>query len=397
MTLLHLAQIATVATLWLVALAWSWKAVTTFLGIRHVPDLRAAAWDRPAPLGISLVAIVPACNEAASIERCVRSLLSQDLPGLHVLAVDDRSTDTTGAILDRLAAESPTRLTALHVRELPPGWLGKTHAMAYAAHHAETEHNPQWLLFTDGDIFFAEKALRLSVAAAETLRADHFITVPTPILKLRSEGLLMGYLQVFGTWAVRLWRVPDPRARDSFGIGAFNLIRASTYRALGGYGALRMEILDDLTLGRKVKQWGYRQQVAFGPGLVTVHWAAGAAGIIRTMTKNLFAVFGFRAPLVLLACLWLAALCLGPCFGLLLPITRLPSLLSLAAIFALYAVTGHYSGIPVLNVIGFPAASALFIYSLLRSTAVTLRRGGVEWRGTFYPLATLRERSSGPL
>ena len=117
---------------------------------------------------------------------------------------------------------------------------------------------------------------------------------------------------------------------------------------------------------------------------------------MNTMTKNLFAIFRFHAALLLCSCVGLCLLCFGPFATLFFAPTRLPASLSLLGIAALYGTSKRYSGIAAWNAVSFPLAAALFVYSPLRSMFVTLRQGGVRWRGTFYPLAELR-RNSLPL
>src|SRR5262249_18339793 len=134
--------------------------------------------------------------------------------------VDDRSTDRTGAIIDELAAKHPDRLQALHVSDLPEGWLGKPHAMSLAARHAIATQQPQYLLFTDADVFFDQQTIRRSLAQAVSTQADHFVTFPTPLIKTAGEGALLGYLGVMGLWVTRPWKAADPKAkRDFIGIG----------------------------------------------------------------------------------------------------------------------------------------------------------------------------------
>jgi len=376
---------------WLLALAWLWKAVTAARGLPSIPNLREEKYNA-APAGDpSIAVIVPARDEAAALPAALASLIDQDYENLTIIAVDDRSTDQTGAIMDELAAKHPDRLRALHVKELPADWLGKPHAMALAARHAIATQQPQYLLFTDADVFFDPQAIRRALAQAVSTQADHFVTFPTPLIKSAGEGMLLGYLGVMGLWATRPWKVADPKAvRDSIGIGAFNLLRTEVYEKLGGFEALRMEILEDLTLARKVKLAGLRQRVAVAPGMVSLHWAAGAAGIVKGMTKNLFAVFRFRMEMVLAATLGLAILCLGPVFFLFCLRTRLPAMIALASIAAIYMASTRHSKISPWYAVLFPAGAALFLYSLLRSAWITLREGGVTWRGTFYPLAELR-------
>ena len=384
------ASVETIA--WLIALAWVWKAITASRGLSRIPNLLDPQHNLTPAGSPSITIIVPARNEASDITATLESLLNQDYPNLQILAVNDRSTDSTGAIMEVLAAQHPTKLRVLHIKELPTGWLGKTHAMALAACHAIAIHQPGYLLFTDADILFHCEAIRRSLAQAVATQADHFVTFPTPLVKTLGEGMILGYLQVMGLWATRPWRAADPKSiRDSIGIGAFNLLRTPAYQQLGGFDALRMEILEDLTLGRRVKLAGLRQRVAVAPGMVTLHWAAGAMGIANVMTKNLFSVFRFRTSLVLLSSLWFALFCLGPIAFLALPATRTPAIITLLSIAALYAASSRHSRISPWYAILFPAGAALFLYSLLRSTILTLKHGGVTWRGTFYPLAELRK------
>lgn len=374
---------------WIIALFWTWKAIAVARGLPGIPDITLPQYNADPEGNPSLTVIVPARNEAADIAACLQSLLQQDYANLQIVAVDDRSTDQTGTIMEALAAEHPDKLQVLHITELPPNWLGKTHAMAFAARYATSDY----LLFTDADILFRPDALRRCLAQAVVTNADHFVTLPTPTIKTHGEGMLLGFLQVLGLWVTRPWRADNPRAtRDFVGIGAFCLLRSSAYRQLGGFEAFRMEILEDLNLARRVKLLGLRQRVAVSPGLVRVHWAAGAMGVVGVMTKNLFAVFQFRIIFLLIACGWLALFYLAPLAFLTWPQTRIPAIVTLGAIALLYRLAGRLSGISAWYAALFPVSTVLFIYSLLRSMLITLKQGGVTWRGTFYPLAELRQK-----
>jgi glycosyltransferase involved in cell wall biosynthesis len=382
---------------WMIALAWFWKAITAAIGLPRIANLWDQQYDQIPAGNPSITVVVPARNEAADITATVESLLSQDYPNLQILAVDDRSTDDTGIIMDALSAQHHQRLRVLHVTELPTGWLGKTHAMALAARHAIAVNRPDYLLFTDADVVFHREAIRRSLAEAVATEADHFVTFPTPLIKTVGEGMLLGYLGIMGLWATRPWRASDPKSiRDSIGIGAFNLLRTPAYLQLGGFDALRMEILEDLTLARRVKLAGLRQRVAVAPGMVTLHWAAGAMGIVNGMTKNLFAVFRFRTLFAFLMCVWLGLFCLGPIVFLALSETRTPAVITLLSIALLYVLSSRHSRISPAYVFLFPVGAVFFIYSLMRSGLTTLKNGGVNWRGTFYTLAELR-RSQPPL
>ncbi len=385
---------------WLVALSWCWRVAVAAIKFPTIPNLLSEEFNALPRMLQTLTVVVPARNEAADIERCLQSLLAQDYPHVMILAVDDRSTDNTGAIMDRIAAEPSSlgRLRVLHVQDLPAGWMGKTHAMALAARQANTD----WILFTDGDIFYAPDALRRALVLAERSAADHLVLLPTLILRSWGESMMMSFFQTSSLWTARPWRVPDPASkRDFIGIGAFNLLRRQVYTAIGGFESLRMEVLEDVRLGFKVKRAGYAQRVAFGRDLVRVRWAAGAFGIVDVLTKNLFSVFRFRPVLLLVACVWMLAFGVAPFAALFAHhVThygiRVAGLVAVLAIVAAYRLYAPRTGIPWGYALLHPFAAGLFVYALLRSMWITARQGGVVWRGTFYPLEELRKHC-GPL
>jgi glycosyltransferase involved in cell wall biosynthesis len=376
---------------WLVALAWFSRSFAAWRGLPSIANLLLSEYDAPAPGDTTLTVIVPARNEERDIRACLQSLLAQDCPNLTLLAVDDRSTDATGAIMDEIATAHPQRLRVLHLRELPPQWLGKTHAMALAAR----ETTADYVLFTDADIVFAPSALRRALAYAVRAQADHLVLMPTTIIRRWDEAALLSFFQIFGLWAVRPWKVADPRARrDAIGVGAFNLLRRAAYEAVGGFEALRMEIVEDLGMARRIKQAALRQRVAFGRGLVSVHWAAGVPGLVGVMIKNVFAAVRFQVPLLLAGCLWLTAFCILPFINIWTPGLVLPSAVTILSLAWAYRLMGRVSGISAWNWLLAPFAAAVFVFTMLRSMALTLRQGGVVWRGTFYSLAELRDHAA---
>jgi glycosyltransferase involved in cell wall biosynthesis len=403
---MHALYIVVILLSWLIALIWTRVVLAALYHLPRIPNLLDPRYDpteTPAPnqSAPQITVIVPARNEAASIEATLRSLLNQTIP-IEIIAVDDRSTDSTGAIMDsvsaRLAAEplpAGKLLTVIHIDTLPEGWVGKTHAMALAARQSATE----WLLFTDGDILFRPDTLERSLRFAHESQADHVALALTLILESPGERLMTTILGCFTVLSFRPWKVPDTAAKhDSVGVGGFNLIRSSVYQAIGGFEALRLEVLEDLRLGFEVKRHGFRQRVAFGRDMIRVHWATGALGMAHNLTKNFFAVFRFRPTALLAAALVLSLLLFLPIASLFAgwPI-RSAGLVSLAMIAALHAYSArHFTGISLLYLLTLPIGAALLLYALLRSLIVTLWRQGVVWRGTFYPLRELR-RQAGPL
>ncbi len=374
------------------AAAWVSRVWSAARGLPRIVDLWGTDFAGAAKDGLSLVVVVPARDEAESVRACMESLVGQDYANLAVVAVDDRSTDGTGAILDQLAVEYPGRVRVIHVAELPVGWLGKTHAMALAAQAVESD----FVLFTDADVLFEPTALRRAMGYAVATEADHLVLMPTTIIKQWDEAALLSFFQIFGLWATRPWKVAESKAkRDAIGVGAFNLMRRRAYEGVGGWEALRMEVVEDLALARRVKAAGLRQRVAFGKGLVSLHWASGAWGLVGVMTKNVYAATGFN-PVVLLGGVgWLVLFCVVPFLRLLTTVGIwgywIPSAIVVGAMAWAYRLMGKHSGLSAWNVVLAPFAAAVFGFTMLRSMVVTLWQGGVVWRGTFYGLADLKK------
>ena len=383
-------------TAWAVALLWLVSTLVALKKLPEIPDILDPQYGQPQAESPWLAVIVPAKNEAADIEATLHDLLALEGVRAEIFAVDDRSTDETGAIMDRIAEEAAVqgkKLTVLHITELPNGWMGKTHAMAVAARQTTAP----WLLFTDGDIRFAKDTLLRAMNFAQSEQADHIVIFPTLILKGFGERAMIAFFQGVSALFSRFWRIPIEGTRESLGVGAFNLIRSDVYRKLGGFETLRMEVLEDLRLGFEVKRQGYRQRVAFGRDLVRVRWVVGAFGMVRNITKNMFAVFRFRIPVTLGACAGMAVFCLSP-FAALIGNwwMRGATAVVMAMLFLLYRYYRQFTGISVWYALTFPFASLLVLYAVVRSMVLTLAQGGVRWRGTLYPLAELR-KFSGPL
>lgn len=370
---------------------WSRRSVAAVIGMGKIPDVSRPEWDRPPRLigeQPSVTVVVPARNEEKMIEQCLRSLLAQDYPNLEIYAVDDRSTDATGAIMNDLEKRWPNKLRITHVTGLPAGWLGKTHAMWRGAQQSKSD----WLLFTDGDVLFRPDALLRTIAYAELTGCDHLVMFPTAIMKSWGESMMLAFFHIAGALLLRPWKARDPRSRDVVGVGAFNLIRRSAYEQVGTYQSLRMEVIDDLKLGEAVKRQGFVQDCIRGRGLIRLHWAEGAFGIVKTLQKNLFSLFRFSWPLATVAALAAILYHLGPWIGLLLApsFSKIGFAAAAFSIFLLYVRTSRDLKIPIWFVFTQPVAAITFFYTLLNSALSAARHGGVLWRGTVYRLEEIR-------
>jgi glycosyltransferase involved in cell wall biosynthesis len=386
----------------LLALIWLVPAVQLALHSSEVADLNQPHWNPPPDAGLpSLTIVVPARNEEAEIEKALRSLLQLNYPQYQVVAVNDRSTDQTGAIMERLAAEpaSAGKLSVVHVRDLPSGWLGKVHAMWLGSQKNAAQRNvtqqarSEWLLFTDADCVFHPDSLRRAMHCAMKTATDHLVLFPTAHMKTLGERMMIGFPQVMASFAMRPWKVRDPNARDHIGVGAFNLIRRFAYDAIGTHEALRLEVVDDIKLGEAIKKAGLRQDVVFGHELVSLRWAVGAAGVVANLEKNLFAFLRFRVSLVLGVCAVTFFLCVCPFLGLLLAPgwTRAPFAVAVAMIALAYTFTGRYMASSPWMFLTCPIAALVFDFATLQSAFIAVRDGAITWRGTKYSLEELRK------
>ena len=374
----------------LVGLVWLSRVIDAARGVPKIADISEPASDCQPTEPHRLAIIVPALNEEDSIGDALRRLLALDYDDYEVIAVDDRSTDRTGEIMERVRAESAGRLKVVHIGDLPPGWLGKVHAMWTAAQQAQ---DCDWLLFTDADVMFRPDCLRRAVAYAEAERADHLVLFPHLTMKRVGEKMMLGFFQLLFVFGHRPWKVADPNAKDHMGVGAFNLVRRSAYESIGTYKTLRFEVVDDMKLGKVIKNAGLRQRVAFGDNLIEIRWAHGARGVVGNLTKNFFAVMSFQTWRALLGCVAMAVLNLAPFLGVVFSPgwSRIPYAVAAGCMFLLYAGIWGRTEIEPWYFFLHPVSTVLFIYTMLRSTFVTLWNGGVEWRGTRYPLEELRK------
>jgi cellulose synthase/poly-beta-1,6-N-acetylglucosamine synthase-like glycosyltransferase len=378
----------------LVAMGWAIPVVQAMLNLHRVADLTEPKWDPPAITPMpSITIVVPARNEAADLEPAIRSLLRLDYPDFQIIAINDRSTDATGELLERISdsSESKGRLRVIHVHQLPHGWLGKTHAMWLGAQQGTGE----WILFTDADCVFHPDAIRRALYYVQVTTADHLVLFPTALVETWGERMMISFTQVTAGLALRAWKVPDPNAREFIGVGAFNLISRAAYIQIGTFTSLRMAVIDDLQLGQAVKEARLRQDVVFGPNLVSLRWAQGAFGVVRNLEKNLFAFFGFRMVLVILACFAVLFSCVWPFVGLVFAPgwSRAAFALAVAMIVTQHFLTERVSRISPVAVFTFPLGAVIFVFSILRSAFVTLRDGAITWRGTKYSLEELRRHT----
>ncbi len=332
--------------------------------------------------------IFAARDEAEKLPAALASLLELTYPRYEVIAVNDRSSDATSDILNQFARTS-NRLRVIDIHELPAGWLGKTHALDAGVKASSGE----WLVFTDADVHFDPDVLSRALGLAEEHRWDYLTLFSGVDMRGVWETAAISYFTLIFLFGNSVWSVNDPRSPSYVGVGAFQLVRRTAYDAAGGHRRLALEVIDDMKLGKIIKVAGFRSGVAVGIDEVRLRWHTGLGNVIRGVTKNMFAAMHFNIFFALAAALGQILVCIVPWFGVIFATgwARLFAALALGALLTIQGASLRAARKSPLFAITQPVGAALFAWMILRSAIVTLRRGGITWRGTFYPLAELRK------
>jgi hypothetical protein len=306
--------------------------------------------------------------------------------------VNDRSTDDTGAIIDRLAAGDP-RVTAVHVETLPDGWLGKVHALQRGLEASRGEY----VLFTDADVHYQPDTLKRAVGYMLRDRLDHLAAVPELWPATFMTDLLIGqFVRQLLALFIPPWRIRDPHSKAFFGVGAFNLVRREAFDATEGFPWLRMDTGDDMALGLMMKRAGGRCDVVWAGDLLGLHWYRTIREAMRGCEKAYASGADCRLWRMVLAALLLTGLELSPVVTPLLglwPSLRVAGLLGLASVVVFAAASvllARWAKASAVRALLTPLVTPVTAYMTLRAGVLGWRRGGVAWRGTVYPAAALR-------
>lgn len=302
-------EIVAVAALALLCLGWLSALRKTLRGDDQPPEWTLAL-DTPAdPLpdpGVALSIVVPARDEAANIERCLRAALAVRWAGpLEVVVVDDRSTDGTGAILARLAA-ADARVKVVAGRDPPPGWLGKPHAL----HVAQAAAAGDWLLFIDADVTLEVegparligRAVAQGAQMASGLGRLEVHTFWERVVQTRIGAVIAG--------GNPLPKVNDPEHPQAMANGQCLLFSRAAYDQLGGHEAIRSSVLDDVDFAKRAKALKVPYRLYFAPGVFACRMYTGLREIWHGWTKNLFPALDYRwsATLIVAALIFASSL-----------------------------------------------------------------------------------------
>ena len=331
--------------------------------------------------------IIPACNEATTIEPALRSILSLDYADLEVIAVNDRSTDRTGALLERMQKQYPG-LQIYDISELPEGWLGKNHALQYGAERARGEY----FLFTDADIIMEKSSLTRAMHHMLENRLDHMSMF---FKNIAPGGLLNALILDAGGGLMLLfkpWRTKDPSSKRYMGVGAFNLVKSDVYKAIDGHKTVAMHPIDDVMLGKMIKNSGFSQDCLLGHNFIQAEWYGTVREFINGLMKNTFAFCNYNMVNVLFGVLIVVIINIMPplAFFFTSGITRclfgaavMVRILSFASGFSKTGINPWYS-------IWALVTPYIYIYITLKAAISTTINRGIIWRGTYYSLDELK-------
>lgn len=332
--------------------------------------------------------IIPALNEEENIRKALLSLLALEYKPLEIIVLNDRSTDKTGEILEEMAALDD-RLKIIHIQELPKGWLGKNHALYLGAQQA----SGQYFLFSDADVVMKPSTLQRSMAYITRQNIDHLTLFFKAVLP--SSLLLMVAIEIgVGLVAyLRPWKAADPKSKSSIGIGAFNLVRADSYWRAGGHKSIRLCPLDDVKLGRLLKKQGFRQDCLYGNNFISVKWYKSLEEMTQGLLKNTFAALDYSFLKLCILSMLQVLVSIWPWWALFLlegP-ARLVNLVIVLVTGIFFVLAALKSNISPKHIIWFPLTSYIRLYMTWKAVLWTLIKGGIVWRGTFYPLEDLKE------
>jgi glycosyltransferase involved in cell wall biosynthesis len=334
--------------------------------------------------------IVPACNEQDYIEKSIKSLLNIDYPNIELVVVNDRSTDQTGVIADRLA-NNDTRIKIIHIKELPAGWLGKVHALNTGIQATHSD----WILLADADIQFNKSALKKALTYCQTENIDFLTAVPD--ITTKNSILQMMIAQLFHQATVFFdpLRMNDPKNKTCYGQGAFLLLKRSTYEKSEKFEWLKMEAIDDTGLALMMRRAGAKMGAVSGKDEIQLEWYPSIKGFIQGVEKNAFAFSQYSMIILSGFIITVSFIFLG--------FTLAPALsgsmtVQIFSIFCLgiylHSIQQQMKNIMALKlwqILLFPIAFITLPFVFLRAAVLAIWRKGIIWRGTFYSLAELKK------
>jgi chlorobactene glucosyltransferase len=376
-----------------------WLAIVIWLILRAInqrgllPRLAVAAPSRRAAAP-HITVIIPARDEAANIERCLRSILAQDYPPdrLTVLVIDDHSADET-AVIARAIAARHSQVSLLSSPPLPQRWTGKSHACWIGARAVAPQTD--WLCFLDADVWGEPPLLASALHAAEEQKLDLLSLAPRQELGSFAERLMLPCGLILLSFLQDLREVQGRNGSAVTATGQFMLIRRDAYEAVGGHAAVSNVICEDLEFARILKQSGRAVLLMDGDDMIATRMYTGWRTLWPGFAKNLVDTLGgpratltfaplavvlawaaVAMPIIDAVACWLGG---GPAAWTALA----AALLGSAAAFGLHIAATFHFRIPFWYGLLFPLGYTLGAAMALDSVRRRLT-GRVMWKGRMY-------------
>jgi glycosyltransferase involved in cell wall biosynthesis len=378
--------------------AWLVYAVAIYAGRRRMLLLQRPpiAPSNPPATPPAVTIMIPAKDEGERIRACIESAIGQDYANFDVIAVDDRSVDNTGAVMDELAAAN-TRLRVIHITQPPaPGWTGKNNAL----HTAAAQATGDWLLFVDSDVVLERDALSASMAVLLRKKFDMISLLPRLESHSIWESLLVPLAGAAASSMYLIALTNTQQTKTAFANGQFLMISRAAYDAIGRHEVVRDRYCEDVEIARLVKEKGLRPRVSWGNEFCAVRMYSSLGAIFRGWSRIYYAARVGSPWRVLAAALFVivcgfsayAALAWGAYRLLGQPAAQWPAAaaawlaagavhfaLLTAAVASLY----HWSGNPRRNALLFPLGGSMLLGIFARALHMCVTKK-VEWRGTAY-------------
>ena len=365
---------------------WIAATIDALVGFRKLDSLETAEAAGQEPL---LSVIVAARNEEEHILQSIRTQLNQTYKNTEWILVNDRSDDGTDKVMENLV-RLDSRIKVIHIDSLPEGWLGKNHALYKGYQRAAGN----LILFTDADVMYHPEAFSKAVGYFKKHGLDHLTAAPNLSAKPFWLKAFVAFFLFGFSYYKRPWLSNNPRSKTGVGIGAFNMVTRSSYEKIGTHEYIKMRPDDDLQLGMLVKRMGLKQRIVTAMTLIEVEWYQSLSDALAGLEKNTFAGLHYRISMVLFSVFGVFVSQVVPFFTLFsenqaVAILSAVNLVFLAFLYVL--VTKKMTRFSPWLFLVLPFTALLFIFSILRASYLTFKRGGIIWRGTKYTLAELRK------
>jgi hopene-associated glycosyltransferase HpnB len=354
-------------------------------------DFDADRENIPAPANWpTVIAIVPARNEAATIEESVASLVRQNYPGkFHIIVVDDHSDDGTAEIALRSASaenkpanNAPTRVNVLPASPLPPEWTGKVWALNEGLKSTEASP-PDYYWFTDADIVHSPGTLQQLVARAEgnTLNLTSLMVL-LQAKTFAERALIPAFLYFFLQLYPPRWIV-QPRARTAGAAGGCILLRASALSKIGGLSTIAGEVIDDCALAKRVKNSGGRIWMGLARSSLSLRSYESWIELRDMIARTAFTQLNYSAAILIATLLGLILTFFAPVL-LLLSANSATHYLALAA-FAFMTISYlpaiRFYRLSPLRALTLPFAALFYFYATCLSAIRYWKGLGGQWKG----------------